>query len=69
MQREEDGHDNVKVVQTIHSVPQNGWLDPPNHIKIDRLTILVQDGTGKWVPWSSPVPENKSHDKAMLVMQ
>ncbi|KAL3902718.1 MAG: hypothetical protein SGILL_010724 [Bacillariaceae sp.] len=64
---QEEGHDNVQVVNTIHSVPQNGWLDPPNHIKINQLTILVQDNGGKWVPWSLPAPEENG--SAMLVMQ
>jgi hypothetical protein len=69
-EEEKDGsHDNVQVVQTIHSVPQNGWLDSKNHIQINKLTILVQDDMRKWVPWSLPVSQDGSHGDVMLVMQ
>jgi hypothetical protein len=43
------------VVPRIHSVPQKGWLDPKNEIKIIRKTILVPDGAGgfkEWVDWT-----------------
>jgi hypothetical protein len=51
----------LQVIQNIHSVPQNGWLDPPNHIKIPKMTLLVpkndnadHNDENKWIPWTSP---------------
>ncbi|KAL3919735.1 MAG: hypothetical protein SGILL_003603 [Bacillariaceae sp.] len=68
-EEDDDGHDNIQVVKTIHSVPQNGWLDAKNHVDIHKLTILVQDEAGKWGPWSLPPPDKSSEHGAMLVMQ
>jgi hypothetical protein len=39
------------VVQRIHSIPQQGWLDASNQIKIIKKTILVSDGNGGFIPW------------------
>ena len=39
------------VVQRIHTIPQSGWLDGQNQIKIIRHTVLVSDGHGGFTPW------------------
>lgn len=39
------------VVQRIHTIPQSGWLDPQNQIKILKQTVLVSDGHGGFTPW------------------
>jgi hypothetical protein len=44
---------NIEVVQRIHTVPQRGWLDRNNYIKIPSMTLMVPSGDG-WIPWTSP---------------
>lgn len=41
------------VIPRIHSVPQNGWLDKANYIRIPKLTILIPDPDhkGEWKKW------------------
>ena len=38
-------------VKRIHTIPQSGWLDANNQIKILKHTILVSDGRGGFTPW------------------
>lgn len=42
------------VVPRIHSVPQQGWLDEKNQIKIIKMTILIPDGSGGYMEWKDP---------------
>ncbi|CAB9498591.1 expressed unknown protein [Seminavis robusta] len=39
------------VVPRIHTVPQKGWLDQQNQVKIIRKTVLIPDGQGGFKPW------------------
>eukprot|EP00536_Pseudo-nitzschia_multiseries_P012980 jgi/Psemu1/320376/estExt_fgenesh1_pm.C_5280002 len=39
------------VIDKIHSVPQDGWLDPKNCVQIASLTILVPLPDGEWGKW------------------
>jgi hypothetical protein len=56
-------HGLESVVPRIHSVPQNGWLDKDNQIKIPKMTILIRETketqggetTKEWVPWTPPL--------------
>jgi hypothetical protein len=65
-------HDFIKVINTIHSVPQKEWLDAPNHIAITKMTILHQQqeqlnddhNVRRWVPVTFP-----TDDDLLLVMQ
>ncbi|KAG7339573.1 hypothetical protein IV203_025089 [Nitzschia inconspicua] len=66
--QQQQQHDFHTVVQTIHSVPQHGWLDPHNEIAITKLTILHQqpnndNDKNEWVPLTF------LSDDLLLVMQ
>eukprot|EP00537_Pseudo-nitzschia_pungens_P003430 CAMPEP_0172368968 /NCGR_PEP_ID=MMETSP1060-20121228/29912_1 /TAXON_ID=37318 /ORGANISM="Pseudo-nitzschia pungens, Strain cf. cingulata" /LENGTH=353 /DNA_ID=CAMNT_0013093721 /DNA_START=163 /DNA_END=1221 /DNA_ORIENTATION=+ len=41
------------VVAKIHSIPQKGWLDKENSVKITGMTILVPqlDNPEEWIEW------------------
>jgi hypothetical protein len=62
--------DYVKVMNTIHSVPQKGWLDQANEIPITKLTIFhpikINDNDEQWVPLTFPTFNNED---LMLTMQ
>jgi cell division protein FtsB len=65
-----DNADYVKVMNTIHSVPQKGWLDQANEIPITKLTIFhpikINDNDEQWVPLTFPTFNNED---LMLTMQ
>ena len=44
------------VIDKIHSVPQNGWLDKENNVRIIKLTILANSLSepDQWSQWSMP---------------
>jgi len=44
------------VIAKIHSVPQSGWLDEKNKVKITKLTILANSlsDPDEWSEWKMP---------------
>lgn len=44
------------AIAKIHSVPQNGWLDDKNKVKIVKMTILVNSVSkpDEWSEWKMP---------------